>query len=516
MNTIADSIMEGLCPRCTPGASLLIARGQDILLHRGYGLADVADGVSAGPETPYLIASMTKPFVCAAALLLVQNGKLTLDAPIAHYAPSLPGYARQVTPRHLMNHTSGIPDYFIPPFIEEYCRDDSPVLDQETLVDYIGQRYLTLDFAPGTAWAYSNSAYVILGQIIERAGDKPLTDLLKERIFDPLNMHHTRVGSSTVRPPGMALGYRRDPGGGFEPTAFNRTVVGWADGCIVSTCGDLLKWQQAIQNGDILSPASWEQVFTPWRHPGGKTSSYGLGWFVWNRRGQDEYWHTGSTVGYHGRSSCFPESEVSVILLMNSSSGSIGDPNIPFGRLIQNVIGDRLEPLPSWRPPPSGNAQAWVGPWHAQGTIGNPPTRFRIRAETGGRLMVAGTIRGSTGDWPLLPQDENHLWVDSDTDYYLSHSEAHGVPAFMTLHCHGRRVSLSRLTEGDYTPGGSIPNSWWDQPRSTTRHERLGLIRDPSDFSERVHRFGGFHHAVCHHAHDARRSDTAHRQPPAG
>ena len=450
---MADAVMTPICPRLTPGASLLIARGAEILHHRGYGWADIEGEIPAGADTAYLIASISKQFFCVAALLLAGEGKLDLNAPIADHAPGLPGYAREVTVRHLMTHTSGIPDYFDKAFIDAYCRDDSPALNQGELVRHIARRYPELEFAPGTRWAYSNSGYVILGQILEQAAKLSLADLLAERIFTPLGMRRTRVGDTARRPTGMARGYRRTAEDRFITTAYNRTVVGWADGNIISTCGDLHKWQQAWQAGAILPAAAWKEVFRPYPLPPGQPRHYGLGWFMWQRRGEQEYWHAGSTVGYHGHASCFPDAGVSVILLMNTSRGSIGDPNIPLGRLVQEVMGDRLAPLPPWDPPPADDLSAWTGAWQAREAAKADGTRFVIRDDKRGRLTLAGTIRDSHGEWRLRPQNQDRLWIDTAADYYLSRDDPPDPRERLTLHCHGRRMPLVR-PRADSTAAG--------------------------------------------------------------
>lgn len=297
MSLNVDSIMASICPRRTPGASLLIARGGEVLHHRGYGMSDISANVPAGSETAYPIASISKQFVCVAALLLAKDGLLQLDEPIAPHVPSLPAYANRITLRHLMTHNSGIPDYFTHDFIDEYCREDSPDFSQEELVNAIGRRFPHLEFAPGSAWRYSNSAYVILGQMIERVSGYSLTDLLKERIFTPLGMCKTRIADAAICPPGMAIGYQPSRSGGFDAATYNRAVAGWADGNSISTCGDLFIWQLAWQNGEILSPADWQQVFTPSGPRHRQQNRYGLGWFIGSRRGKPVY----LTLHCHGR-----------------------------------------------------------------------------------------------------------------------------------------------------------------------------------------------------------------------
>ena len=396
MHAIAESIMERVCPRLSPGASLLIARHDQILLQRGFGWADL-DKQAARADSSYLIASVTKQFVCAAALLLVQDGVLDLDLPLARYAPRLPPYKDQVTLRHLMTHTSGISDYFNSDFIAKYCQDDSPELDQDGLVDYITRNLARLEFAPGSSWAYSNSGYILLGWIIERLSGMPLAELLAQRVFEPLGMRNTLMGTSDRRPAGMALGYERQKDASYSAAPYNRTVVGWADGNIISTCSDLYKWQTAWQAGKLLDPGLWRQAFTPYELSDGRSSHYGLGWFLWNRRGLEERWHTGGTVGYRCRAACFPQEGLSIIMLLNAGSEGAGDINQPFGRLVQEALGRSLRPLPAWSAVPAADLPAWTGTW--QSTEKDPANRrrFSIQADAQRRLSLRTANGVATG-----------------------------------------------------------------------------------------------------------------------
>ncbi|MBU2511726.1 beta-lactamase family protein [bacterium] len=162
-------------PPYLPGTSLLIGRGDEILIHKGYGLSDLENYISADPESSYLITSVTKQFACAAVMILAEEGQLDIDSPIGLYSPRLPSYREQVTLRHLMTHTSGISEYFNQEFRRSYCQEGSPSLSQTDFVDYICNKYPNLEFEPGSAWSYSNSAYVILGEIIEHISQAPFS-----------------------------------------------------------------------------------------------------------------------------------------------------------------------------------------------------------------------------------------------------------------------------------------------------------------------------------------------------
>ena len=432
--------MERVCPRLSPGASLLVSRGDEILWRQGYGWADLERRIPARPDTSYLIASVTKQFVCVAALLLASDGMLDLDRPIADLAPELPPYKELVTPRHLMTHTSGIADYFTDEFIADYCQVDSPALDQDKLVEFICQKLPELKFKPGSRWEYSNSAYVILGWLIERVCGWPLPELLATRVFKPLGMEHTCMGDSDRRPPGMAVGYKPPQQGEFAPAPYNRTVVGWADGNMVSTCGDLHIWQRACQKGEVLPPELWRQVFTPHTLNDGQSASYGLGWFIWRRRGLLEYWHTGGTPGYRCRMSYFPREQVGLIMLLNGNQQGTGDINQPFGRLVHELLGDRLAPLPAWEGLPPHVAQQWSGPWDAPGVEGGPDQGFHIQADLRGRLTLRVRMGDDQAEHALLPQSQDLLWLDDGADYYMTRDLADEI----TLHSHGRKTKLVR------------------------------------------------------------------------
>ena len=168
-----------------PGASLLVLKDGKPLVRRGYGMANMEQHIAATPATDYRLASVSKQFTAAAILLLAEDGKLKLDDSIRHWLPSLPGLADKVTLRELLSHTGGLIDYEdqIPPGTTEQL-DDQDVL---RMLSATSKSY----FAPGTAYRYSNTGYVLLGLVVEKASGKTLQDFLAQRIFAPLHMDHT-------------------------------------------------------------------------------------------------------------------------------------------------------------------------------------------------------------------------------------------------------------------------------------------------------------------------------------
>ncbi len=450
MNKLQDRInriMEEACPGQQPGASLMITKGDEILVHNGYGLADLPGGIPSDPNSTYLIASVSKQFTCAAILLLAEAGQLSIDDSLGKYVDGFSSYREQVTIRQMMNHTSGIPDYFDPHFLKTYCQEESPSLNQEELVSYISDRYPKLEFEPGSDWAYSNSAYVILGFIVERVAGLPFEQFLQKRIFDPLGMDHTKVGISETREPGMAVGYDKNPEGSYIPSVYNRIVVGWADGNIISNCRDLHKWLRALYTGKVLSPNFRESMLSPTVLNDGRTTPYGFGWFIYHRRGLVEHWHTGSTVGYHCRMSYFPEKEVAVICLLNSEKGIDGDLNIPFTTMVNAVLEDEMEPLPAPVSLSRGDLQLWKGKWREVDLAENSPLLFTITEDSEGGLRLSGNLFGTTGDWLLIPENSTKLYLASGADYYLIRDSSDEGSPGLVLNSSGREIRMELREE---------------------------------------------------------------------
>ncbi len=440
-----DGLIRRFSPFTRPGSSILIAQKGKILFSRGYGVADIEAETPAAADTTYLIASVSKQFACAAAMHLAEAGKLALDDPIARYLPLFPAFGDKVTIRHLMTHTSGIPEYFTPEFRRAYCKNESPDLDLAGLLKLIADRYQSLESVPGSSWSYCNTGYVILEEIVRRAADMPYAAYLHDHFFSPLGMTHTRVGNSDVRPAGMAKGYHRNRAGQLVPSPYNRAVVGWADGSVISNGPDLFTWLDTIHHKGILSPASWQQILTPSPLNNGDTSHYGLGWFFSDRLGLKERWHTGSTIGYHCRVSWFDREETAVIWLCNSDADSARDINIPLGHLISHVLGREMTPMPGWHAMPAPLADLWTGTWvNGPGGDAGEQTTFTIVQLNDGRLTLEGELKGASGSWPLLPRSDHACWIDSGAHYFLEMETGKAADPMLLLHFHGSTLAFER------------------------------------------------------------------------
>jgi CubicO group peptidase (beta-lactamase class C family) len=283
---------------------ILIARGDQVLLRRAAGLADRERNIPNTPETRFSLQSVTKQFTAAAIMLLVQDGKLSLDDPVAKYYAAAPPSWNAVTIRHLLTHTAGIGV----PFTTE---DELRFRTYRDAVEIAAQR--APSFEPGARFQYSNAGYMLLTAVIESIAGQPYGDFLREHVFAPLGMRNTGYGAI---PRGTMRGYRRH---GVEGTwelldPVNLDVLGGAGG-IYSTLDDMLIWSRALDGDVILSPDSKTAMFTDYGY------NYGFGWRFATKYGRRLVWHTGSyyVAGYASIFDRFPEEGLAVIVMTNNS-----------------------------------------------------------------------------------------------------------------------------------------------------------------------------------------------------
>ena len=262
-----------------PGLSLAVTIDNELIFTKGYGVANVELRAPALAESVYEVASLTKQFVAVAMLLLAQDGKLSLDDLVSRHLPEAPPAWEKITLRHLLTHTSGIPDF----------DDAGQPLDprreytEDELVRLAAR--LPAKFAPGVRWSYSNTAYDLLAVIIHRVSGVPYGDFLRTRVFSRLHMGNTNVNRHDDLLPFRASGYRLDAGLLKTQEYLAEAQCQTGDGGLVSTVVDLAKWDAAIHSGALLPPGVWEQVFRPVTLNSGKTFPYGFGWFIREQNG---------------------------------------------------------------------------------------------------------------------------------------------------------------------------------------------------------------------------------------
>jgi CubicO group peptidase (beta-lactamase class C family) len=292
-----------------PGVAVAIVRDGVVLKAQGYGLANVEHQVPVKPETIFQSGSVGKQFTSAAVMLLVEEGKLALSDPLTKFFPEAPAEWAGITVRHLLTHTSGIPDYG--PETVDY-RKDYTEAELATLASG-----LRPEFPPGSRWSYSNTGYVLLGIIVGKVSGRFYGDILAERVFAPLGMKTARVISEEDIVPNRAAGYRLVDGLLKNQEWVAPKLNTTADGSLYLSVLDLVAWDHGLRSGAVLKPGSWDEVYTPVRLNSGRTYPYGFGWFVSEAAGQEVRRHGGSWQGFKSEIARFLGSDLTIVVLAN-------------------------------------------------------------------------------------------------------------------------------------------------------------------------------------------------------
>ena len=293
-----------------PGVALAVVKDGKIALARGYGFANVEYQVSVKPETIFQSGSTGKQFTATAVMMLMEEGKLSLDDKITRYFPDAPDAWRDITIRHLLTHTSGMTDY---PQDFDLRRDYT----EEELLQRI--KTIPIAFQPGEKWSYSNLAYVTLGILIHKVSGKFYGDFLQERIFKPLEMTTARIISEADIVPNRAAGYRLVNGQLKNQNWVSPSLNTTADGALYLTVYDMAKWDAALYTEKLLKRSSLEQMWTPVKLNSGKTSPYGFGWALGEVRGHHIIEHGGSWQGFKAQITRYVDDKLTIILFANQA-----------------------------------------------------------------------------------------------------------------------------------------------------------------------------------------------------
>ena len=297
--------------------AVLVAENGKVVYKKGFGMANMEWDIPIQTDTKFRIGSITKQFTAAVILQLVDEGKIKLDGKLADY---LPDYRKdtgeKVTIHQLLNHTSGIPSYTgLPGFFQNESRNPY------TVKDFV-KKFASgnLEFEPGTQFKYNNSAYFLLGAIIEQITGKPYAQVLKERIFEPLGMNDTGYDDDAPLLKKRAAGYQKTPDG-YENAPYLDMLLPYAAGSLYSTVEDLYKWDQALYENKVVSAAAKELMFKP------GLSNYGYGFFISERQigklpqKTKVIAHSGGIHGFNSLITRYAEQKSTVIILDNVGQG---------------------------------------------------------------------------------------------------------------------------------------------------------------------------------------------------
>jgi CubicO group peptidase (beta-lactamase class C family) len=332
-----DSILSRDLQPDAPGLAALVIDHGRILFEKGYGVRELSTRAKIDPQTNFRLASFTKQFTAMAVMLLIQDHKLHYDDRLTVIFPDFPAYGKAITVRHLLTHTSGLPDYET--LMEQEEKAKGPIWSvqhqiQDNEVLSLLEKQSTGKFAPGTSWAYSNSGYVVLGLIIAKVSGMPYREYLQRNIFAPLGMNHSVVYQKGINEvERRAFGHSKEKDT-FVQTDQSSTSATLGDGGIYSNVVDLAKWDEALQKHTLLSEEEMAPALSPVMIAGGvqphwpkDTDSdnlspgnpvlYGYGWFLDPYEGHPRMWHSGSTMGFRTVIQRFPADGLTIVILCN-------------------------------------------------------------------------------------------------------------------------------------------------------------------------------------------------------
>lgn len=341
-NAVPETKVDALFAKwtaATPGCAVGVAAGGKIVLERAYGMADLEHDVPNRPDTIFEAGSVSKQFTAAAVLLLAHDGKLSLDDPARKYLPELPDYGKPLTIRHLLQHTSGLRDWGAVEEIAGWPRG-SRVHTQAHVLE-IASRQRRLNFTPGTRWSYSNTGYNLAAIMVARVSGEPFSEFTRKRVFQPLGMTRTSWRDDFRRVvKGRAIAYS-EAAGTFRASMPFENAHG--NGGLLTTAGDLLRWNENFVELRVGDAAFLREEQTPGRLNDGREQGYGLGLFIGQYKGLPEVSHPGSTAGYRAFLARYPEQHLSVAVLCNTTSADAEQ----YGHAVADLyLGESLKPPP--------------------------------------------------------------------------------------------------------------------------------------------------------------------------
>ena len=305
-----DFIRSEMEQRRIPGVALNVIRDGRPIKTAAYGFANLEWNVPVTADTVFEIGSLTKQFTAAGILLLAQDGRLSVEDKLAKHIPEIPAAWTNVTLRHLLTHTSGIKSYTGLDGFELTGR-----LTREQFIRKLGAQ--PMEFQPGEKFKYCNSGYSLLGYVIEAVSGKNYWEFMAEGIFRPLGMNATTNRDPRQIIPRRAAGYEQTTNHVHINRDYDLTDV-FSAGAIVSTVGDLAKWNAALDTEELLTVASKTLMWTPGKLNDGSSITYGFGWRIGTLEGHRNIGHSGSTSGFSASLQRYPDDHLAVIILTNT------------------------------------------------------------------------------------------------------------------------------------------------------------------------------------------------------
>ncbi|WP_445666600.1 serine hydrolase domain-containing protein [Fodinibius sp. AD559] len=312
--TKVDSLFAKWDKPDTPGAAVAIIKDGEFVLQKGYGMANLDYNIPITDQSVFRIASVSKQFTAACIILLKEKGKLNLDDSLNSFFPDFPDYAKKITVRHLLHHTSGIRDYLTLASLSGYTASDY-YTNNEVMRWLKNQK--EPNFKPGSEHLYSNTGYWLLGQIVKEVSSQPMADFAKSELFKPLGMNNTHFHDNHKRVvKNRATGYQPKNDSTFLINTTTLDMIG--DGGIFTTINDMKKWSDSFHDSDYLQQSFWDAMTEKGKLNNGESINYAAGLSIRSYKGVETISHGGAFVGYRAYYIRFPEQHFSIVFFVKS------------------------------------------------------------------------------------------------------------------------------------------------------------------------------------------------------
>lgn len=325
-----DSILQVYTNKNQFNGSVLIAKKGKTLLSKGYGFANFSYDIKNTPSTKFKLASVSKQFTAMAIMILQETGKLTTEDKLSKFISDYPN-GDKITIHHLLTHTSGIPNVTSLPLF------DSVMTRPHTLEQLIAYtKFKALEFEPGSKFSYSNSGYILLSFIIEKASGKPYGEFMKEKIFSPLGMKNSGLYNNDEVLKNFAVGYHQKENGEVEHAPYIDMSIPSGAGALYSSVEDLFIWDQALYSEKLIKKSSMEKFLTPFK------DGYAYGFRIDTIAGRKWISHSGGIEGFNTIVNRFPEDELYITILKNIDNQSF----FPANRICRSIMLNQKYELP--------------------------------------------------------------------------------------------------------------------------------------------------------------------------
>ncbi|MBK7995961.1 MAG: beta-lactamase family protein [Blastocatellia bacterium] len=338
ITTKIDKLLSKSVKENEPGLAILVVKDSRVIYRKGYGIANLENETPVKGDTIFYTASVSKQFTAMAIMILAEAGKLSYDDPLTKFFPNFPDYAKKITVKHLLYHTSGLSDY-IETFKDKENLTDSVAITKKAIEILAKQK--EPDFEAGTKHEYSNSGYLVLAGIVEQASGQDFPTFVKEKIFQPLEMKESSViTTSKDLPEKLARGYKLK-NSNYKDVEFGKSSLDlcYGDGGILTSVQDMYKWDQALYTEKLVKANTLKLAFSAGTLGNGEKIDYsdgwgyGFGWAIGDIAGQELITHSGSWYGWATVIARVPSKNLSVVIFANTDEIDVSDISLKIAKM---------------------------------------------------------------------------------------------------------------------------------------------------------------------------------------